>query len=759
MLMSALAVCEIANAQGTFTAESQYTVTMSDGSTTDWSGELNFVQEEDSDDVWAISTSDEYSSDLDVSGISSISINSLQTRYDAYESPTYPDYYRSFSDWEDRDSWNLANVHDPTVMRAEDGYYYMYQTDASFGNAHSGHGHFFCRRSQNLVEWEFMGATMQALPSWVPEKLNEIRTAMGVGESTEDLTDEDNFGFWAPCARMVEPGLYRMYYCITCPGTIDGTSNSWSERCFIGLMETSDPSDVDSWEDKGYVITNASDKGLNYNVTEYEDCYFKWNAIDPSYIITPEGEHWLIYGSWHSGIAAVQIDPETGKTLEELGDPWGEGDDEIAEYGTLIYSRDLESRWQASEGPEVVYHDGYYYLFLAYDALEVPYNTRVCRSTSITGPYYDIRGNNVTDEGGVAYPIATHPYKFSSGYGWVGISHCAVFDDGNGNWYYSSQARLPEGAYDDDSSNAIMQGQVRKILWDSDGWPVVMPECYSKVPQVDITADDLVGEWDFITISYSYGNQQEAFELHLNSDCTISSDWNDGSSWSFDESTQMLTIAGVEMQVMRETDWEQSVSVREPTIIFAGYNTNGRTYWGKRLGDDEGDDFTYIIDDELTTVGETDCSTGWWSAFSSYYRIPSEGTLKLNFTNYTGGEDNWDNYLIVLTNDYDRDESGYAEYIVLRADYYGWGDSYDSNNLSGSGFDWDTFTSVMNGAEVEITVERDGSTVTITCDCDCNDGSETTQTLTAECGDGTQVIRAFLTVESGYLDNISSSFE
>lgn len=96
--------------------------------------------------------------------------------------------------------------------------------------------------------------------------------------------------------------LYRMYYCITCPGTING-NGTWSERAFIGLMETSDPAS-NKWEDKGFVITNASDKGLNFRVsqTDYNNCYFKFNAIDPTYIITPEGKHWLIYGSWHSGL-------------------------------------------------------------------------------------------------------------------------------------------------------------------------------------------------------------------------------------------------------------------------------------------------------------------------------------------------------------------------------------------------------------------------------------------------------------------------
>ena len=55
------------------------------------------------------------------------------------------------------------------------------------------------------------------------------------------------------------------------------------------------------WVDKGYVISSVSDRA-SYARTSTNDWsgYFKWNAIDPTYIVTPEGEHWLIYGSWHS---------------------------------------------------------------------------------------------------------------------------------------------------------------------------------------------------------------------------------------------------------------------------------------------------------------------------------------------------------------------------------------------------------------------------------------------------------------------------
>ena len=49
--------------------------------------------------------------------------------------PGYPDDYSPIASWANRNQWNLANVHDPSVAYY-DGYYYMYGTDASYGNAH-----------------------------------------------------------------------------------------------------------------------------------------------------------------------------------------------------------------------------------------------------------------------------------------------------------------------------------------------------------------------------------------------------------------------------------------------------------------------------------------------------------------------------------------------------------------------------------------------------------------------------------------------
>ncbi len=501
-----------------------------------------------------------------------------------YQAPTYADDYSAIADWANRGSWNLANVHDPTVMKADDGYYYMYQTDASYGNAMDGNGHFFCRRSRDLVNWQWVGSTMRTQPSWVATKVNEYRAAAGLAP-----IKHFRYGFWAPCARKVRSGLYRMYYCIVVDNYIGNGlyndaanfDNTWTERAFIGVMETSDPAS-NVWTDKGMVIASSTDRGFNWYRSSLSDwsAYFKYNAIDPSFIICPNGDHYLIYGSWHSGIVAVKLDPSTGKPYS-LGNPWGD----ISSYGTQIYSRNLSSRWQASEAPEIIYHNGYYYLLLAYDELSVAYNTRVVRSTSITGPYYGKDGRNVTAKGGEAYPILTHPYKFNNHSGWVGISHCAVFDDGSGNYWYASQGRLPANTNGNAYSNAIMMGHVRSIRWTLDGWPVVMPERYGNVPQLTILESELKGTWENITMTYQYGQQCKAETMTLGSGHKITAGFHSGGTWSYDKTNAILYIDGIPMYLQREVDWE--ASPRKWTIVYSGlsnYNSvnNMKSYWGKR---------------------------------------------------------------------------------------------------------------------------------------------------------------------------------
>ena len=527
--------------------------------------------------------------------------------------PTYSDDYLSISGWSARADWQLANIHDPTVMRAADGYYYMSQTDASYGNAHSGHGHFYVRRSLDMVDWEPVTSynnsfiLPETTPSWFLDSINSVRARRGLDEIPEDSLI--SVGYWAPVMRQINDTLYRCYYCLV-PGNYIKTGGnvfdgSWEEASWIGMAETTDPGSG-KWVDKGGVICSASDQGKDeYSRSSTSDwnAYCRFNAIDPTYVITPEGEHWLAYGSWHSGFAAIQIDPETGKTMETLGDPWDIGTGTVTTYGTFIATRSKSSRWQGSEGPEIIYNPetGYYYLFMAYDALDVSYNTRVARATSITGPYYSKNGTNITSSGGDSYPIVTHPYVFDSDEdpdGWVGISHCCVWNDGEGNWYFCCQGRKPEGYHDNDYANAFMMGHVRRIFWDDNGWPVISPERYGGVEQAPIAKEDLYGTWELITLSYSYGNQLTSSTLTIKASSTSSDRVRITGAYTgygeFDPETNTLdifsTVSGTHypMMVSRELDWE--ASPRQATIVFSGYPTNTTTYWAKLVTPEEDDE-------------------------------------------------------------------------------------------------------------------------------------------------------------------------
>lgn len=520
-----------------------------------------------------------------------------------FKIPTYQDDYASIAGWNNHDKWNLANVHDPSVAYY-DGYYYMYGTDASYGNEHekAPRGkHFQGKRSKDLVNWEWVPGPLNDAPAWVVTKLNEIRESMNL-----DPIEKQNisFGFWAPVVRRISVDgqvKLRMYYSIVIDNYIksgkrisEPFDGSWSERAFIGVCESTDPANG-NWKDLGFVTCSSSDKGKDFSRARnnsWADAYFFYNAIDPTYIVTPEGDHYLIHGSWHSGFALLKIDPSTGKPDHELGLPYADNAEALqARYGKRVATRiptgKSYCRWQGSEAPEVIYKDGYYYLFMAYDGLDVPYNTRVARSRNIDGPYVDIRGVDITT-GGDCFPIVTHPYKFSRGYGWVGISHMCAFQNRSGEWFYMSQGRLPQNVGGNAYSNAIMMGHVRRLVWCpsspnnlDDLWPIALPERYAHYESnKPITADELVGTWEHINLGYNYEKQDQAEALVLEADGSMKGALT--GKWSFDAEKKYLTLGNVVVCVERELDWESSP--REVTIVYAGTEKSiNKTYWGKKI--------------------------------------------------------------------------------------------------------------------------------------------------------------------------------
>ena len=116
-------------------------------------------------------------------------------------------------------------------------------------------------------------------------------------------------------------------------------------------------------------------------------------------------------------------------------------------------------------------------------------------------------------------------------------------------------------------------------------------------------------------------------------------------------------------------------------------------------------------------LGEEDNSTGWWVAHSPYIYVPVGETYTRHFKNYTNGSANWNNFLVVLTN-----QDGTTEYSVLRADNYGWGTGYDACTLSGGQSDWATWLTAMDDASVTVSVTNNGSSADVKCVMVGNDG-------------------------------------
>ena len=122
------------------------------------------------------------------------------------------------------------------------------------------------------------------------------------------------------------------------------------------------------------------------------------------------------------------------------------------------------------------------------------------------------------------------------------------------------------------------------------------------------------------------------------------------------------------------------------------------------------------------SLGAEDCSTAWWTEFTKDMKIPAGETFEFNFTNYSSGAGNWNNYVLILR------KADLAEYAVVRADNYGWGDGYAACTPIGTQGDWATWLATMNGAKVKMFVTNcNNGTADVQAIVTGTDGSVTTQ--------------------------------
>jgi len=173
---------------------------------------------------------------------------------------------------------------------------------------------------------------------------------------------------------------------------------------------------------------------------------------------------------------------------------------------------------------------------------------------------------------------------------------------------------------------------------------------------------------------------------------------------------------------------------------------------------------TVYVGDSYTpgsyVVGPADLSAGWWSYFSNLTKITGNTPYPFAYTfvNNTSGAANWDNWVLVCTNGKAFGDAGYAEYFVVRADAWGWGDAnYNGANISHS-FDWTTFTKQMKGATCTVILTRDGNRVDMTAKVKTATGEQLGDYTFFYEGVSTNDIGFFFTVEQASLDMRSAAY-
>jgi arabinan endo-1,5-alpha-L-arabinosidase len=327
------------------------------------------------------------------------------------------------------------------------------------------------RRSQDLTDWETVGSVFDdAHPAWMD--FEWVEPGSGVG-----APDIEFFG-----------GRWHLYYHAHEFATNNAVTGHASNV-------TLDPDDPDyEWIDDGLIM--SSDVSNDYSV------------LDANAVVDEEGVPWMSFGSFWSGIQLVELDLATG--IPVAGAPF----------------RPLAARdpWILGvEASSMAYRDGYWYLMVSFgfccQGVDTDYELRVGRSSEIAGPYVDIAGQPMLENGGSLL---------------LGASG-RMIGPGSGDLLVTDQdSWLVHHWYDAENDGETTLGS-RPVLWSPEGWPVAAEAGFVVADPDDVDEGSLAGAWTLRPYAVD-----ESVTLLFESGGVLGGGLG---GWSYDEATGVVSIS------------------------------------------------------------------------------------------------------------------------------------------------------------------------------------------------------------------------
>lgn len=264
-------------------------------------------------------------------------------------------------------------------------------------------------------------------------------------------------------------------------------------------------------------------------------------------------------------------------------------------------------------------------------------------------------------------------------------------------------------------------------------------------------------EWHFVALQLG----QKGYQLYVDGKKSLSGYQPEGAAaTTFSYQTLLDSIQALPYLYIGTTGDQLgtaeygSLSVDNVTLIRNQMNEKDWNKVPTGNGGSTEDEAVYV------PVGPEDCSAAFWTAWSDYFVISANQTFHTKFINHTSGANQWNNWNLIVANDVDRGAAGYSEYFALRSDLWGWGNAdYNAANITNEGYgDWEQFKKNMEGATVDMTVERRGAEVYVTAVATCKDGTIYKEMYHQPCAaDGN--IRAFLACDGSYFQlNAAETF-